>query len=101
MSQQLELLARDRVLDKLEKTYPRMIALAYEVSRELASRDGCVTSVKILDELRKCGYSDLIQSHDTRWMGCLFRKGMGWRRIGWENTGSHGRPVAIWTLREK
>jgi hypothetical protein len=95
MSQQLEMLEREKVLDKLDRSYERVVRDAKIVAREIAKAKGRVTSVEVLAELRQRGYSDL---RDTRWLGCIFRR--GWRRIGWEPTGSHCRPVAIWTLRE-
>jgi hypothetical protein len=94
-----QLRLRDVALDRLEATRAFLISIATLHAREIAQVTGSVTSSEVWSalasdprvqtDLRKC---------DPRWLGAIFRAGKGWRRIGWEPTGSHGRPVARWAL---
>ncbi len=87
---------RDIVLDASEETRARLLKEARAVARSLAAMKGRVTSVEVLNEMRALGWGAEIDRVDPRFMGAVFRR--GWERIGWECTGSHARPVAIWRL---
>lgn len=99
---QLELLgeaaARDRALDLIETHRAPLVDAARAVAIEIAETHGRVTSPEVLRELVRRGYDT--HTPDRRFMGVVFRRGAGWSRIGWEPTGSHCRPVAIWTRKE-
>jgi hypothetical protein len=56
-----------------------------------------VTSVEVFAEMRAQGYDTALDMVDPRWMGAVFREDI-WTRSGFETTGSHRRPVAIWKL---
>lgn len=95
--QDIESAARDEALDRLEEAREALIAEAKKVARTLALQRGRITSVEVFQALRAFGYDEALDNADPRWMGCVFR-GDGWKRVGWEATGSHKRPVAVWTL---
>lgn len=94
-----ELFERDRVLDCLEDVRAELIDAATVAARIICERRGSVTSVQVFRYLRECGYGRRLDAVDPRWMGAVFRSGKGWKRVGWDQTGSHGRPVAVWVRR--
>jgi hypothetical protein len=73
-----------------------MIKLARTVAREIAERDGQVTSPQVVRELRARGHGPTLDKIDRRFMGPVFRK--GWKRVGYANEGSHGAAVSVWEL---
>lgn len=83
---------RDRVLDVLEQRRARLVQAAKLQAVALYEKHGYVTSVMVLAAMERNGWD--MDGIDRRFMGPVFRT--GWRRIGWEATGSHGRPVAKW-----
>lgn len=89
--------ARDSALDNLEAYRGALCEVGRETAIELAQQRGRVTSVEVFSEMRARGYDEAMDSVDPRWMGVVFREKI-WRRRGWEQTGSHRRPVAIWEL---
>ena len=97
-SEQLRL--RDLAIDRLEAKHCALIAIALGYAVAHARRMGSVTSVEVwrLLELDPRAPA-LVAQADPRWMGAVFRAKM-WRRVGWEASGSHGRPVARWSLVE-
>ena len=88
---------RDEALDRLAQARILLVKRAREVALALYAINPYVTSVMVLKYMEAEG-ADL--SADTRWIGVVFRAGTGWRRVGWESTGSHGRPVAQWARHE-
>lgn len=90
---------RDGALDDLEKWRSSLVEIGREVAIQLARRRKRITSVEVFAELRAQGYDAALDSCDPRWMGVVFREDI-WQREGWETTGSHRRPVAIWSLRD-
>ena len=94
---QTEAEKRDTALERLEKTRAELIAEGRRVADELAYANGSVTSVEVFAKMRDNGWGPDLDDVDPRWAGCLFRK--GWRRVGYEPAGSHGRPVARWEKR--
>ena len=90
---QLEL--RDQALDRLEATRADLLVAARAMAAAICAIKGRVTSVEVMAQLRLQGYGPELDAADTRWLGAVFWRG-GWTRIGYEPTGSHGRPVAIW-----
>lgn len=94
----LEAAARDRALDLLEEHRAPMIEMAKMIAEWIAKKKGRVTSTDVICELRARGYGELLDSVDKRFLGAVFRAGKGWKRIGFESTGSHRRPVSIWRL---
>lgn len=89
--------ARDAALDNLEAYRGALCEVGRETAVELAQQRGRVTSVEVFSEMRARGYDEAMDAVDPRWMGVVFREKI-WRRHGWEQTGSHRRPVAIWEL---
>lgn len=94
----VESAARDEALDALEAARAALVAEAHKIAVQLARQRGRVTSVEVWHAMIAYGYEDQLKGYDPRWMGCIFRAGKGWERAGWESTGSHKRPVAIWRL---
>jgi len=89
---------RDDALDALEAARAALVAEAHKIAVTLARQRGRVTSVEVWHAMLAYGYEEQLKGYDPRWMGCIFRAGKGWERDGWESTGSHKRPVAIWKL---
>lgn len=85
---------KNEALDLLEATRPIVISAAKTIAYEIAIKNGRVTSTEVLEKLRSNGHNPDI--FDKRFMGAVFRK--GWIRIGYEESGSHKRPVSVWTL---
>lgn len=85
---------RDDVLDALAECRARAVALAREAAVAIERERGSVTSPQVLARLRERGHGPLLDSIDRRFMGVVFNR--GWERVGWENAGSHARPVAVW-----
>lgn len=94
-----ETAARDHALDQLEKWRSGLVEIGREIAIQLARRRNRVTSVEVFAEMRAQGYDEALDAVDPRWMGAVFREEI-WQREGWETTGSHRRPVAIWSLRD-
>jgi hypothetical protein len=94
----VESAARDEALDALEAVRAALVAEAHKIAVQLARQRGRVTSVEVWHAMIAYGYEEQLKGYDPRWLGCVFRAGKGWQRAGWEPTGSHKRPVAIWTL---
>ena len=90
-----EIKARDEALDRLEGTRRELIEVASEMARNLCELRGSVTSTEVAITMRGIGWGSEMDAVDPRWLGAVFRR--GWKRIGYEATGSHGRPVARWT----
>lgn len=89
---------RDRALDILRTHRGTLIEAAVAVAVRIATDRGRVTSTEVLAVLRSDPeWRAKVAAADRRFMGPVFRRKM-WRRIGWEATGSHARPVAIWEL---
>ncbi len=88
--------ARDAALALLKEHRAELIAKARSVATEIALASGTVTSTAVFEEMRKRGYGDAMARVDPRWMGVVFQK--GWERAGWDSSGSHKRPVAIWKI---
>jgi hypothetical protein len=95
----LETKGRDGALDRLEELRSGLVEVAREVAIQLAKRRNRITSVEVFAALRAQGYDESLDAADPRWMGVVFREDI-WQREGWETTGSHRRPVAIWSLRD-
>jgi hypothetical protein len=91
---------RDEVLDTLQRARADLIRFAEAVADSLFIKNGTVTSTEVLDYLRTEESPEIkhaLSSVDPRFLGAVFRKGKGWKRLGYAPTGSHARPVAIWT----
>lgn len=88
---------RDRALRLHEEKRDALVSLAYCIAVKLAKQHGTVTAPQVFAELAQDPRAvEMMAGKDPRWMGAVFRKGKGWRRVGWTEGGSHGRPVAIW-----
>lgn len=90
---------RDRALDLFEENRRELLSAARKCANELYSLNGRVTAPEVFASLRAGGWGDALDQVDPRFMGGVFREGTGWRRVGWENEGSHRRPVSIWVRR--
>jgi hypothetical protein len=97
--QDLEGEARDIALDRIAKWRTGLVAIARDVAVQIARQRHRVTSVEVFAEMRAQGYDEALDAVDPRWMGAVFNEEI-WSREGWETTGSHKRPVAIWSLRD-
>jgi len=89
---------RDHALDVLRRHRGEIIEAAVAVAVHIATERGRVTSTEVLAIMRlDAEWAAKVEAADRRFMGPVFRRKM-WTRLGWEETGSHGRPVAIWAL---
>lgn len=91
--------ARDRVLDALEAHRKPLVEVGHAVACSIWLAKGRVSSSDVWDVIEKRAKTDLglaaqLVAADPRWLGAVFRR--GWRRIGYEATGSHKRPVSVW-----
>jgi len=84
---------RERILGALEGVRAELVEVGKRTAQQL-SVWGPVTSVAVFAAMRAAGYGHMMDQVDSRWAGCLFRR--GWRRVGYEPIGSHCRPVAMW-----
>lgn len=98
MSLEQETRERDAALNLLEQIREELVVKAKAIAVRIAHVQGRVTSVEVSRELWR-DYPEAMQGVDARFLGCVFRDGGQWERLGWESTGSHRRPVAIWRLR--
>lgn len=105
MKKQLDLFARQKeeikkrnvALDLLEETRAELIDCARKVALKIVNKNGSVTSTEVLIEMHDLGMTSKLDTVDKRFMGAVFRN--GWTRKGYENLGSHGRPVSVWMLK--
>lgn len=95
----LETMGKDSALDNLEASRIGLVEIGRSVAIQLAMNRKRITSVEVFSALRAYGYDDALDAADPRWMGVVFREDI-WQREGWETTGSHKRPVAIWSLKD-
>lgn len=95
--EQTEEQKRDAVLDRMEITRADLISIARMTARDIAAENGTVTSPEVFAQMKADGYGPDLSACDPRWMGAVFRR--GWKRVGWESGGSHGRPVARWEVK--
>lgn len=91
--------ARDQALDAIEQFRAKAVALARTAADVVHAEKGRVSSTDVLNLMRQQGHGPLIDSIDARFMGAVFRN--GWTRVGWERTGSHKRPVPMWSRAPK
>lgn len=94
--------ARDVALDRIEWSRAKLVKHGRAVAVTLCARNGRVTSTEVMTEMMRqakddAGLAEELDGADPRWLGAVFRGGTGWRRIGWDHSGSHKRPVAVWT----
>jgi hypothetical protein len=83
---------KERALDAVEISSKDLVDLAKQIADDIAEKNGTVTSPQVL--ARVIAICPNLQGRDPRFMGAVFRK--GWERVGFENAGSHSRPVSIW-----
>lgn len=90
-------LARDARAALRAEARALLVRDGVEVAREILAERGRVTSVEVRARMIARGliHREAPYGLDPRWIGAVF-SGLGLVRIGWEPTGSHGRPVAIW-----
>lgn len=87
--------ARDETLDALTARRAVLVARATRVALELCARDGCVTSPRVLAEMRRRGLDD--GTADARYLGAVLLPSKGWTRTGeLVGEGSKCRPVPVW-----
>jgi hypothetical protein len=96
---EMEVQGRDAALDLLSERRADLVEEGRSTAIHIAKQRGRVTSVEVFAQLRAYGYDAALDSADPRWMGVVFREDI-WEREGFEGTGSHKRPVAIWKLRD-
>lgn len=96
----IEKAGRDAALELLKKSRAKLVAIAFDTAVEIAKQRGRVSSVEVFAMMRSRGYDAEMDGKDPRWMGAVFNDGDVWVREGWELTGSHRRPVAIWKLKD-
>lgn len=84
----------DPVQKSVSDIREELIAAARIVAEKIYMAKGRVTGPEVLRALEK-SLADKMQRVDHRFVGVVFKR--GWKRIGYENTGSHCRPVSIWS----
>lgn len=72
----------------------QLISLAKTVALGIAKNRKYVTSVDVFAALKTAGIDT--HAHDPRWMGKVFSKRDGWKRVRTAKIGSHKRPVSVW-----
>ena len=90
-----EAAALDAKLELIHKSRAELIAMATKVAQRLCVKNGEVTSTEVWNVLKKKNID--VSAHDPRWMGAVFHASK-WRRTRYEATGSHKRPVSVWTF---
>lgn len=92
---------RDEALRNLEDHRAWLIATARQIAVEIAQAQGTVTSPEVARVLQE-RWPGCLSGVDTRFLGAVFRTSQGdcpFTPVGWTNTGSHARPVRVWTLK--
>ena len=89
---------RNAALDLLEKHRSELINAGKDAAHKIARFYGCVTSADVMEYLKTTEHKETIAKVDPRFLGAIFRSNT-WRKIGYENKGSHARPISIWELR--
>lgn len=92
---------RDDALDLLEANRADLIEHAKKAAEYICRKTGSVTAPQVIKYMMDFGWSDEISTVDNRFMGAVFRGGKKsiWKRIGFENLGSHGQPISVWGLK--
>ena len=90
---------KNAALDLMEKYRSELIIAGKNAAYKLAKYNGKVSSSDVIELLNNTGFSDMISKVDKRFMGAVFRNHEDWERIGFENKGSHCRPISIWRLK--
>ena len=99
---------RDEGIDQVSGKYLDLVAAGFPIALQICAEKGRVTSVEVGAAMeadsryatRMAWVAPGKTEPERRWLGAIFRRGNGWKRIGFESTGSHARPVAIWTRDE-
>lgn len=90
---------RDRILKSIRQRSRELTTHAYEVAARISRERGMVTSTEVLAVLRlDPEWRDAVAEKDARFMGVVFRRTC-WTRVGFDQSGSHGRMVSIWRLK--
>lgn len=90
---------RDEALDNLEEHRTELIAIGRKIAIQMATLHGRTCGPQVMNEMRKRNVPGIDQV-DPRFMGAIFRGGVGWKRVGYEPIGSHGGTVSIWEIDE-
>lgn len=85
---------RDEALELYRRKNKRLIRAALKIAIDISQKRGRVTSRDVFRRMHKLGYRNKLREVDPRFMGAVFCA--GFTRIGYENTGSNGRPQSIW-----
>lgn len=86
---------RDAALDLLEERRESLVEYAKALAYKLYALNGEVSSPEILAVMKDDSeIKEALTAADPRFMGAVFRK--GWKRLRWDATGSHRRPVSVW-----
>ena len=93
---------RDAALALLEQARSGLIEHAFTCACLINSQKWSVSATDVWEVLYGQAKLDDNLAHwlkvaDPRWMGAVFRESRGWTRVRWEESGSHKRPVAVWT----
>lgn len=89
--------ARDQAIGWLEEARTDLVASATAIADRVARQYGRVTSTDVLNIMRDNPELERrMQDVDLRFMGAVFSRKKGWVHLGYEQTGSHARPVSIW-----
>jgi hypothetical protein len=99
---------RDEGIDRVSGKYSDLVAAGFPIALKICAEKGRVTSTEVKEAMeadpryatRMAWVEPGGKEPERRWLGQVFRRGQGWKRVGWESTGSHARPVAIWTRDE-
>lgn len=90
---------RDASLALLRKYRANLISRGKVIARELAKKNGEVTSPEVLEILKQESPNE-VAAVDARFMGPVFVSDE-WERIRFANKGSHKQPISVWRLRSE
>lgn len=94
---------RNTILKALQAERRVLVQAGREVARYLFQSYGKPVTAgdvySFLESTEGEAFLTLLRKHDKRWLGAVFV--YGWQKVGYEYSGSHCRPVALWVPEEK
>lgn len=99
MNTQQEFKKRDSALELLREHRAALIDVARNIAITLARKNKTVTSTEVIKTMKEKGFESYVEKYDKRFLGAVFTDKKTWTKVGYDNSGSHGRPVSVWRLK--